>query len=79
MTNSAQWGRVGEKKLLKYKVPYWQSFSVASGEKKTFHITSSIIGIFKLKFYRLLDQDKVYLDPEHDVEVVIGRSKVDIS
>ena len=41
------------------------------------HASSSIIGIFAIKFFVIDDfEEKIPLDDTNDIEVVVGRSKV---
>ena len=45
--------------------------------KSTVTIRSSIIGIFQMKFFTVLQTgERAYIQPEEDVEIVIGRDKV---
>ena len=47
------------------------------GEKNTIQITSSIIGIFKIKFFALNEfEEKLFLNSSYDIEVIVGRTKV---
>ena len=47
------------------------------GENNTIHITSSIIGIFKIKFFALDEfEEKLFLNSSYDIEIIVGRTKV---
>ena len=47
------------------------------GENNTIQITSSIIGIFKIKFFALNEfEEKFFLNSSYDIEVIVGRTKV---
>ena len=51
--------------------------SVKVGENCSIQITSSIIGIFYIKFFAVDEfEEQVFLNSSFDIEVVIGRSKV---
>ena len=55
---------------------YSEISSVGVG-KSTVTISSSIIGIFQLKFYTVEENgERAYIQVEEDVEIVIGRDKV---
>jgi len=50
---------------------------VKVGENNTIQITSSIIGIFKIKFFALNEfEEKFFLNSSYDIEVIVGRTKV---
>ena len=50
---------------------------VKVGENNTLQITSSIIGIFAIKFFALYElEEQVFLNSSFDIEVIVGRSKV---
>jgi len=54
-----------------------RSYAVGVG-KSTVTFSSSIIGIFKLKFYTVEENGKrAYIQMEEDLEIVIGRDKAD--
>ena len=47
------------------------------GKNNTIQLTSSIIGIFKIKFFALNEfEEKLYLNSSYDIEVIVGRTKV---
>jgi len=51
--------------------------SVKVGENNTLQISSSLIGIFNIKFFAVNQfEEQVFLNSSFDIEVVIGRSKV---
>jgi len=52
------------------------SYAVGLG-KSTVTISSSIIGIFQMKFFTVQNGDRAYIQLEEDVEIVIGRDKGD--
>merc|ERR1711974_249406 len=52
------------------------SYAVGLG-KSTVTISSSIIGIFQMKFFTVQNGDRAYFQLEEDVEIVIGRDKGD--
>jgi len=52
------------------------SYAVGLG-KSTVTITSSIIGIFQMKFFTVENGERAYIQLEEDVEIVIGRDKGD--
>ena len=50
---------------------------VKVGENNTLQITSSIIGIFSIKFFVVNEfEEQVFLNSSFDIEVIVGRSKV---
>ena len=55
----------------------FQIFPVRLG-RSTVTISSSIIGIFHLKFFTVDNGERAYVQMEEDVEIVIGRDKVSI-
>ena len=57
---------------------HFKIFPVGLG-RSTVTISSSIIGIFHLKFFTVDNNgEQVYIKLEEDVEIVIGRDKVSI-
>ena len=56
---------------------YFKIFPVGLG-RSTVTISSSIIGIFHLKFFTVDNGERAYVQMEEDVEIVIGRDKVSI-
>lgn len=53
------------------------AYAVKVGENNTLQITSSIIGIFAIKFFALYElEEQVFLNSSFDIEVIVGRSKV---
>jgi len=52
------------------------SYAVGLG-RSTVTISSSIIGIFHLKFFTIENGERVYVQLEEEVEIVIGRDKGD--
>ena len=68
--------------LERHKIPSMSStllhfsiFPVGLG-RSTVTISSSIIGIFHLKFFTIENGERVYVQLEEEVEIVIGRDKV---
>ena len=55
----------------------FQIFPVRLG-RSTVTISSSIIGIFHLKFFTVENGERAYIKLEEEVEIVIGRDKVSI-
>jgi len=53
------------------------AYTVKAGENITLQITSSIIGIFAIKFFAIDEfEEKIFLNSSFDIEVIVGRSKV---